>query len=325
MNLNRRRFLQTGTVGVAAALLTPAVTKAMTPTSIVRIAFLHLAPRPSDLVYNRHLVERAVTTAAGVGAQWILTPELCICGYMFADQIGTAWILPQPDSWMQELCRLVARLNVTVFLSHPERDPRTTLLHNSVFVIGANGALLGKHRKMNTLRVGAESWSSPGEHVAPILMPSTSRIGVLICADAYSPGIAQSLQTQGATLLVSSAAWAPGLHGPNGEWERCTRDNRTLPLGLQSDRAGSSTDLYRRRECHCERWAPTLIVARRAVNYFHNRVGSHNTNLGNTNVSEDRPLRGSRQLAGPQWRAEEAPESVAHGNGKRAILSLYGI
>lgn len=33
----------------------------------------------------------------------------------------------------------------------------------------------------------------------------------------------------GAHLLVSSAAWAPGLHGPNGEWERCTYDTG-LPL-----------------------------------------------------------------------------------------------
>ena len=30
-------------------------------------------------------------------------------------------------------------------------------------------------------------------------------------------------------MLVSSAAWAPGLHGPNGEWERCTKDTG-LPL-----------------------------------------------------------------------------------------------
>jgi predicted amidohydrolase len=51
----------------------------------------------------------------------------------------------------------------------------------------------------------------------------------LICADAYNPAIANRLKAQGAQILVSSAAWAPGLHGPNGEWERCTRDTG-LPL-----------------------------------------------------------------------------------------------
>jgi predicted amidohydrolase len=52
---------------------------------------------------------------------------------------------------------------------------------------------------------------------------------MLICADAYTSEIARTLQAQGAQLLVSSAAWAPGLHGPNGEWERCTSDTG-LPL-----------------------------------------------------------------------------------------------
>ena len=52
---------------------------------------------------------------------------------------------------------------------------------------------------------------------------------MLICADAYTSEIAKNLLNQGAKLLVSSAAWAPGLHGPNGEWERCTRDTG-LPL-----------------------------------------------------------------------------------------------
>jgi predicted amidohydrolase len=57
----------------------------------------------------------------------------------------------------------------------------------------------------------------------------TERELPILCADVYSPGIAQSLKAQGADLLVSSAAWAPGLHGPDGEWERCTRDTG-LPL-----------------------------------------------------------------------------------------------
>ncbi|MGH7960774.1 MAG: carbon-nitrogen hydrolase family protein [Candidatus Binatia bacterium] len=210
-------------------------------TSVLRIAFLHLAPRPGEVSANRRLVETAVTTAAGLGAAWILTPELCICGYEFTEQIGTDWIVPQPDLWMREFCQLVARLQVTVFLSHPERDQQTTKLYNSLFVIRADGVILGKHRKINILRVGAEAWSSPGEQMIPILIPPLPRVGMLICADAYSPSIAQSLHAQGAQLLVSSAAWAPGLHGPNGEWERCTRDTG-LPL-LVCNRTGPDRTL----------------------------------------------------------------------------------
>src|SRR5215475_6878803 len=91
--LNRRQFLKTGIVGVAAAILPSTVPQEIMPTSTVRIALLHLAPLPGDLGFNRRLVEAAVSTAAGLGAAWIVTPELCICGYDFADQIGVDWIL----------------------------------------------------------------------------------------------------------------------------------------------------------------------------------------------------------------------------------------
>jgi predicted amidohydrolase len=236
MTLSRRQFLHISTFGVAAAVLPSSLPRATTHNTL-RIALLHLAPLPADLTYNRRLVETAVTTAAGSGAAWIVTPELCICGYTFADQIGTDWIVPQPDPWMSAFCHLVAQLHVTVFLSHPERDRQTAKLYNTVFVIGADGTIVGKHRKINTLRVGSEAWSSPGERVTPVTVPPFRHVGVLICADAYSPGIASRLQAQGAQLLVSSAAWAPGLHGPNGEWERCTRETG-LPF-LVCNRTGT--------------------------------------------------------------------------------------
>ena len=194
-----------------------------------RIALLHLAPVPGDLVNNRRAIEAAIVRAAEQGATWIITPELAVCGYTFADTLGTSWIQPQPDPWVSNLCRHVARLRVTLFLSHPERDSKTDRLYNSLFVVTPDGRIVVAHRKINTLRVGSESWSSPGDHAQPIAIAPVGLVGLLICADAFSPAIAQTLKAHGARLLVSSAAWAPGLHGPNGEWERCTKDTG-LPL-----------------------------------------------------------------------------------------------
>jgi predicted amidohydrolase len=201
-----------------------------------RIALLHLAPLAGEVVRNRRLVDAAVMAAAAAGAQWIVTPEFCVTGFTFADRLGTEWILEQPDPWMDGFRGRVADLGVTVFLSHPERDGRTGALHNSVFVIGPDGSILGTHRKINTLRVGSEAWSTPGEEVTAIAVAPVGRVGVLVCADAYSTWIAKSLKSQGARLLVSCAAWAPGMHGPNGEWEQCTLDTG-LPL-LVCNRTG---------------------------------------------------------------------------------------
>jgi 5-aminopentanamidase len=199
------------------------------PTPTLRIALLHLAPVPGDLTGNRRLVEKAVTAAARQGATWIITPELIVTGYTFADSIGTEWILPQPDSWMTRMSRLAAQLHVTLFLSCPEQDRKSRKFYNSLFAIAANGTIVGTHRKINTLRVGSEAWSTPGTQAVAIPVPPFTRIGMLICADAYTSEIAKNLLNQGAQLLVSAAAWAPGHHGPNGEWERCTHDTG-LPL-----------------------------------------------------------------------------------------------
>ncbi len=196
---------------------------------LLRIAFLHLAPVSGAVAQNRHLVTQAITTAACAGADCIITPELAVSGYTFADTLGTNWIAPQPDHWMSRICRLAARLRVTLFLAQPEKDPRSQQLYNTVFAIGSDGRIAGRHRKINALRVGSEAWSTPGTEATAFRFAPFGRVGLLICADAFTPGIAKSLKEQGARVLVSSAAWAPGLHGPNGEWERCTKDTG-LPL-----------------------------------------------------------------------------------------------
>jgi N-carbamoylputrescine amidase len=195
--------------------------------NILRIALLHLAPRLGALAYNLRLVETALMTAADSGAAWVITPELCLCGYQFTSRLGTAWIVPPPDPWMVHVRQVAARLQLTVFLSHPERDPQTARLYNTVFVFAADGTLLGTHRKVHVVPV-AEAWASPGDHIVPICVPPV-RVGILVCADAYTPPLARCLQAQGAQLLVSPAAWGPWPHGPEDAWEQRTRETG-LPL-----------------------------------------------------------------------------------------------
>jgi N-carbamoylputrescine amidase len=193
----------------------------------LRISLLHLAPITSDVAHNRKLVEVGVKAVAQQGADWAITPELCISGYLFMNQIGTDWILPQPDGWMQDFCHLVKEHRLTVFLSHPERDPNTDKLYNSVFVINPHGEIIGKHRKIKALG-GAEAWSSPGREIDPVECDGV-KVGILICADAYKNEVAQELKDKGAQVLVSPVSWGPGGCAPRGEWEQRTADTG-LPI-----------------------------------------------------------------------------------------------
>lgn len=212
----------------------------------VRIALLHIAPKTSQVAHNRALVERATRLAAGDGANWIVTPELCIPGYMFMKQIGTDWILPQPDPWMQGYCQLVRELGVTVFLSHPERDQETDNLFNTAFVIAPDGEIAGRHSKIKALR-GAEGWSTAGSVIEPVSCDGVS-VGILVCADAYKNEVAEVLRDKGAQMYVSPVSWGPGQCAPDGEWEQRSLDNG-LPI-IVCNRSGQEDEEldYRRAE-----------------------------------------------------------------------------
>jgi 5-aminopentanamidase len=207
-----------------AGTLGPTATHSSGDRSLT-LAFLHLAPELGAVDRNRSLIEYGTRVAADAGADWVLSGELVVPGYRFEPLIGTTWIAEQPDTWMRQLARLSSGLGVASFVSHPERDAVTGKLFNSLFVLGRNGQVLGRHRKLDPTP-GSEDWSSAGEPGHPILVDGIT-VGLLLCADAYKPLPALRLRDSGAQLLVSSAAWWPGEWGPKGEWEA-----RTLDTGL---------------------------------------------------------------------------------------------
>jgi predicted amidohydrolase len=204
--------------------------------SRLRISLLHLALRSGALESNKELVERGVCRAASLGSEWVVTPELCISGYQFVDTIGTGWIAPHPDHATASFCALAKLHHIVIFLGHIERD-ETERFYNCSFMIDRDGKIIGHHRKINK---AAEPWCSAGSIIEPTRWRNLV-IGMLICADAYSPNIAATLCAKGAQLLVSPAAWGPGLHGPEGEWELRTVETG-LPL-IVCNRTGRETSL----------------------------------------------------------------------------------
>lgn len=193
---------------------------AMSPVQaqhIPTIALLHLAPRPGALDYNKHLIEKAVSQASALGARLIVTPELCLSGYAFRDIIGTGWILEEQPAILDWAARLARRTGAVLMLGQPEASGES--LFNSLIVLAPDGGVIGRHRKIAVLRVGAESWSTPGDRPTVVDIPAIGRTGLFVCADMYSKRLVAETAAQGCDLLLSSAAWAPGEHGPSGEWE----------------------------------------------------------------------------------------------------------
>ena len=126
MGLNRRQFLQASMWGLASILVAPSAEPLAGPRTL-RIALLHLAPRPADLAYNRRLLEHTLVTAAEWHAAWILTPELSITGYTFVCEIsGVEPIGSAEAAWHVDLgCQGGGRLpesETILAISRPHRD-----------------------------------------------------------------------------------------------------------------------------------------------------------------------------------------------------------
>lgn len=203
----------------------------------ITIALLHLAPRAGRIEENKCALEAAVLRASALGATLIVSPELAISGYGFRDIIGTDWIArdqPVLFDWAGDLAR---RASTSLLLGTPEASPDGTELFNSLILFTADGTRVGHHRKINTLRVGSESWSQPGDRPTVLPIEGVGCVGLFVCADMHSQRLVRETMSLGVDLLLSSAAWAPGEHGPNGEWEWASRSvgkpvlvcNRTGP------------------------------------------------------------------------------------------------
>jgi predicted amidohydrolase len=202
----------------------------------IRISLLHLALQSGALARNYALLERGLRTASALQADCVVAPELSISGYEFNDVIGTEWIATQPDSWTMSIRELASQLRLTILFGHAERDAWGRL-YNIAAMVGSHGEIIAWHRKINT---HAEPWAESGKR-AIVGNWNGLTIGILICADAYTREIAEDLRAQGARLLVSPAAWGPGLHGPEGEWERRSCETG-LPL-IVCNRTGAEKRL----------------------------------------------------------------------------------
>lgn len=186
----------------------------------VTLALLHLDARPGCIEQNKSTIDAAVRRASAMGARFVVTPELAASGYGFRDAIGTAWIA---ESRLYDwAARLAREASVFLVLGTPEAAPSGAALYNSMVAFAPDGGPVGWHRKINVLRSGSESWSSPGDRPTVVDVPGIGRMGLFVCADMYSERLVDETAAQGVDLLLSSAAWAPGLHGPNGEWERAS-------------------------------------------------------------------------------------------------------
>jgi predicted amidohydrolase len=223
----------------------------------IRIAMLHLDPRYDNVSYNVALLEKLFLMAVRLQPDIIVTPELAVSGYGFYKILGKEWMKSYGYKIIEKFSKLAQENNVALILGSPVYTEKSNKYYNAALFIDEQGQVIGEHHKINVLP-GSEDWSSPGSEIKPVEWRGY-KIGLLICSDAYTENIAGELAKQGANVLFSPAAWGPGLHEPDGEWEQrsketrlclyvCNRTGNEDVLNFEGSSSAVVVDGYRRVE-----------------------------------------------------------------------------
>ena len=166
--------------------------------------------------------EKKITEAAKRGAQIICLQELFrsqyFCREENADLFDLAKPIPGPSS--EALGKLAKKLGVVIVGSLFER--RTAgVYHNTAVVIDADGALLGKYRKMHIPDdplYYEKFYFTLGDLGFPNFDTKFGRIAVLVCWDQWYPEGARVASLGGASIIFYPTAigWHPSEKSEHG-------------------------------------------------------------------------------------------------------------
>ncbi|MCD8741934.1 carbon-nitrogen hydrolase [Mucilaginibacter roseus] len=155
-----------------------------------------------------------VREAAAKGAQIVCLQELFtslyFCDVEDYDNFKLAEAIPGPST--EAISAVAAELNVVVIASLFEKRAQG-VYHNTTAVIDADGAYLGKYRKMHIPDDPGfyeKFYFTPGDLGYKVFNTKYAKIGVLICWDQWYPEAARITALMGAEILFYPTAigWA---------------------------------------------------------------------------------------------------------------------
>ena len=182
----------------------------------LRIALGQVRVTMGDKKANTAALLRAVDEAAAAGCDVAVLPECSLAGWLSSSARSAAEPIPGP--FTRKLQAIAKRRRMAIVAGLEERDGDR--VYNSAVMIGRDGAILGRHRKVNELEIGLKVYS-PGMSLNVFDFEGRPT-ALTICADSWTPTVTDALYQMGARLIFSPSAWAvePGGEATNIAWIR---------------------------------------------------------------------------------------------------------
>jgi predicted amidohydrolase len=167
------------------------------PPRKVRLAAIHFEPRGGKTAMeNCRMFEPLVAEAARKKADLVVLGE-----FITAQGIGRAVEMaePIPGPSSHFLGELAAKHDLYLVAGLVEREGR--LIYNTAVLLGPDGRLVGKYRKVSLPTSELEQGIMPGSEY-PVFTTRFGRIGLMICFDGFFPEVAQRLAMNGAEVIA---------------------------------------------------------------------------------------------------------------------------
>jgi len=165
---------------------------------LVRLATIHFQPREGHSNKEKcRLFEPLIGKAANKKANLVVLPETLT--YYKSGRTFAECAEPVPGPSTRYFGQLARKYDLYIVAGLLERAG--TLIYNVAVLIGPDGNVVGKYRKVCLPRGEIEGGISPGEDY-PVFETSFGKVGMMVCYDGFFPEVARRLSNNGAEVIA---------------------------------------------------------------------------------------------------------------------------
>jgi len=172
-------------------------TEAQSPRR-ARLATVHYRPRAgSTAAEKRAQFEPLIAQAAAQDADLVVLPETLTYYGSGQSYVEVAEPIPGPST--KHFGRLAKQHDLYIVAGLVERDGH--LVYNAAVLIGPDGEVDGKYRKVTLPTSEADGGICPG-NAYPVFDTRFGKVGMMICYDGFFPEVARRLTNNGAEIIA---------------------------------------------------------------------------------------------------------------------------
>jgi predicted amidohydrolase len=171
----------------------------------LRVAVCQTFCIDGDIEGNLKRIEYAIEDASRRGAQLACFPETALIGWV--NPAAHELAAPIPGALSNRISALAKKHDIMISIGLCEKDGES--LHDSAILVGRDGQILLKHRKINILTELMHPPYAPGslDEIRAVDTP-IGRVGMLICADTFKDEIIDAAAARKPELLIVPYGWA---------------------------------------------------------------------------------------------------------------------